>query len=137
MGLQQAREGRLFILQKMSEVLSQPREGLALHAPRIYTIHVKPDKIREVIGPGGKVIRSIVDQTGVKIDINDDGSINIASIDEASAQEAIEIIRGITAEPELGKLYTGKIKRIVDFGAFVEILPPHITDCRPQNSQGN
>ncbi|TNF53957.1 polyribonucleotide nucleotidyltransferase [bacterium] len=121
--LEQAREGRLFILQKMSEELSQPREGLALHAPRIYTIHVKPDKIREVIGPGGKVIRSIVDQTGVKIDINDDGSINIASIDEASAQEAIEIIRGITAEPELGKLYSGKIKRIVDFGAFVEILP--------------
>jgi polyribonucleotide nucleotidyltransferase len=121
--LEQAREGRLFILQKMSEVLSQPREGLALHAPRIYTIHVKPDKIREVIGPGGKVIRSIVDQTGVKIDINDDGSINIASIDETSAQEAIEIIRGITAEPELGKLYTGKVKRIVDFGAFVEILP--------------
>lgn len=121
--LEEARKGRLFILEKMSEVLSQPREGLALHAPRIYTIQVKPDKIREVIGPGGKVIRSIVDQTGVKIDINDDGSINIASIDESSAQEAIEIIRGITAEPELGKLYSGKIKRIVDFGAFVEILP--------------
>jgi polyribonucleotide nucleotidyltransferase len=84
---------------------------------------VKPDKIRDVIGTGGKVIRGIIEQTGVKINIDDEGYVNIASIDEASAQKAIDIINGIIAEPELGKLYMGKIKRIVDFGAFVEILP--------------
>jgi polyribonucleotide nucleotidyltransferase len=121
--LEQALQGRLYILRKMAEVLPEPRKGLATHAPRIFTLQVKPDKIREVIGPGGKVIKGIVEQTGVKIDINDDGNINIASIDEESAQKAIDIIKGIVEEAELGKLYTGKVKRIVDFGAFVEILP--------------
>ncbi|MBI4654093.1 MAG: polyribonucleotide nucleotidyltransferase [Nitrospirae bacterium] len=121
--LQQAKEGRLHILSKMSEVLAGPRDKLATHAPRIFTMQIKPDKIREVIGSGGKVIRGIVEQTGVKIDIDDTGNINIASLDEISAQKAMDIIRGIVAEPELEKIYLGKVKRIVDFGAFVEILP--------------
>ncbi len=121
--VEQARQGRLYILDKMSGVLSAPRDRLATHAPRIYVMKVKPEKIREVIGPGGKVIKGIVEQTGVKIDISDDGTINIASIDEESAQKAIDIVKGIAAEAELGKLYMGKVKRIVDFGAFVEILP--------------
>lgn len=121
--LEQARQGRLYILQKMSEVLTGPRDKLATYAPRIFTMRIKTDKIRDVIGTGGKVIRGIVEQTGVKIDINDEGNVNVASVDEASAQKAMDIIRGIVAEAELGKLYMGKIKRIVDFGAFVEILP--------------
>jgi polyribonucleotide nucleotidyltransferase len=121
--LEKARLGRLHILRKMSEVIAGPREKLATYAPRIFVMKVKPDKIRDVIGTGGKVIRGIIEQTGVKINIDDEGYVNIASIDEASAQKAIDIIKGIVAEPELSKLYTGKIKRIVDFGAFVEILP--------------
>jgi polyribonucleotide nucleotidyltransferase len=121
--LEQARKGRLHILEKMATILAAPREKLAKHAPRIFTMQIKPDKIRDVIGTGGKVIRGIVEQTGVKIDIDDTGNINIASIDEESAQKAIAIIEGIVADAELGKLYTGKVKRIVDFGAFVEILP--------------
>ncbi|MBI5050323.1 MAG: polyribonucleotide nucleotidyltransferase [Nitrospirae bacterium] len=121
--LEQARTGRLFILRKMSEVLAGPRDKLATHAPRIYTLQIRTDKIRDVIGTGGKIIRGIVEQTGVKIDIEDTGNINIASVDEASAQKAIDIIRGIVAEAELGKVYMGKVKRIMDFGAFVEILP--------------
>jgi polyribonucleotide nucleotidyltransferase len=121
--LDQARAGRQHILGKMAEILSSPRDDLATHAPRIFTMKIKPDKIRDVIGTGGKVIRGIVEQTGVKIDIDDSGNINIASADEISAKKAIEIVEGIVADAELGKLYTGKIKRIVDFGAFVEILP--------------
>ncbi len=121
--LEEARQGRLYILSKMAEVLAGPRDNLATHAPRIFTMRIKPDKIRDVIGQGGKVIRGIVEQTGVKIDINDEGNINIASLDETSAHKAIDIIRGIVAEAEVGKLYVGNIKRIVDFGAFVEILP--------------
>ncbi|MDA8168450.1 MAG: polyribonucleotide nucleotidyltransferase [Nitrospiraceae bacterium] len=121
--LERARAGRLHILGKMSEVLSAPRENLAPHAPRIYTMQIKPDKIREVIGTGGKVIRGIVEETGVKIDIDDSGLVNIASADEASAMKAKEIILGIVAEAELGKVYKGKVVRITDFGAFVEILP--------------
>ncbi len=121
--LEQARQGRLFILDKIKEVISSPREKLAPHAPRIYTMQIKQEKIRDVIGTGGKVIRGIIEQTGVKIDINDAGVINIASSDETSAQKAIEIINGIIAEAELGRIYLGKVKRIVDFGAFVEIIP--------------
>jgi len=121
--LEQAKNGRLHILGKMKEILSSHRDSLSVHAPRIFTMKIKPDKIREVIGPGGKVIRGIVEQTGVKIDIDDTGTINIASIDEESARKAIEIVEGIIAEAELGKIYMGKVKRIVDFGAFVEILP--------------
>jgi polyribonucleotide nucleotidyltransferase len=121
--LEQARQGRVFIIGKIKEALASPRETLAPHAPRIYTMQIKQDKIRDVIGTGGKVIRGIIEQTGVKIDINDSGQINIASADEASAQKAIEIINGIVAEAEVGKIYSGKVKRIMDFGAFVEILP--------------
>jgi polyribonucleotide nucleotidyltransferase len=121
--LEQARQGRLHILSKMKETINIPRESLAPYAPRIYTMQIKQGKIRDVIGTGGKVIRSIVEQTGVKIDIDDSGLINIASPDGESAQKAIEIIKNITEEAELGKIYLGKVKRIVDFGAFVEILP--------------
>ena len=121
--LEQARQGRLHILGIMKGILSSPRENLATHAPRIYTLQINPEKIREVIGSGGKVIRGIVEQTGVKIDIEDTGVVNIAAIDEGSAQKAIDIIKGIVAEAEVGKLYMGKVKRIVDFGAFVEIFP--------------
>ena len=121
--LEQAKKGRLHILHKMSEVLEGPRKDLATHAPRIFTMKIKPDKIRDVIGTGGKVIRGIIEQTGVKMNVDDDGNINIASVDEASAQKAMDIVKGIVAEAELGKLYMGKVKRIVDFGAFVEILP--------------
>ena len=121
--LEQAKKGRLHILGKMAEVLQKPRENLAAYAPRIYTLKIKPDKIRDVIGTGGKVIRAIVEETGAKIDIDDSGTINIASVDEASAQKAIEIVKGIVADAEVGKNYNGKVKRIVDFGAFVEILP--------------
>ncbi|HUO77666.1 MAG TPA: S1 RNA-binding domain-containing protein, partial [Thermodesulfovibrionales bacterium] len=121
--LEQARQGRVFIIGKLKEALSAPRENLAPHAPRIYTMQIKQDKIRDVIGTGGKVIRGIIEQTGVKIDINDSGIINIASSDETSASKAMDIIKGIIAEAELGKIYHGKVKRVVDFGAFVEILP--------------
>ncbi|MDP3296014.1 MAG: polyribonucleotide nucleotidyltransferase [Thermodesulfovibrionia bacterium] len=122
-GLEQARHGRLHILGKMAEALAGPRDNLATHAPRIYNMKIKTDKIRDVIGTGGKVIRGIIEQTGVKINIDDDGNINIASADETAAQKAMDIIKGIIAEAELGRLYMGKVKRIMDFGAFVEILP--------------
>jgi polyribonucleotide nucleotidyltransferase len=121
--LDQAREGRFFIIDKMHETISAPRENLAPYAPRIYTMQIRQDKIRDVIGSGGKVIRGIVEQTGVKIDIQDSGIINIASADEESAKKAIDIINSITAEAELGRIYPGKVKRILDFGAFVEIMP--------------
>ncbi|MBI4824295.1 MAG: polyribonucleotide nucleotidyltransferase [Nitrospirae bacterium] len=121
--LGKAKEGRLFILNKMKEAIPAPRDVLSTHAPRIYTMRVKQEKIRDVIGTGGKVIRGIVEQTGAKINIGDDGVVNIASSDEASAQKAIEIIKGIVAEAEIGKVYIGKVKRIMDFGAFVEIMP--------------
>jgi polyribonucleotide nucleotidyltransferase len=121
--LEQARQGRLFILEKMAAAIATPRAQLSTHAPRIITIRINPDKIREVIGPGGKVIRGIIEKTGANIDIEDDGRINIASADENAARAAIELIRGITAEAEIGKIYRGKVKKITDFGAFVEILP--------------
>jgi polyribonucleotide nucleotidyltransferase len=107
----------------MSKAIETPRTQLSKYAPQITTISVPVDKIREVIGSGGKVIRDIVAQTGCKIDINDDGKINIASSDGAAAQKAIDIIRGIVAEAEEGKVYKGIVKKIVEFGAFVGILP--------------
>ncbi len=121
--LEQARRGRLFILDKMQEALAGPRASLSQYAPRIYTMNIATDKIRDVIGPGGKVIRGIIEQTGVKIDVSDDGTIHIASADEASANKAIQIISDITAVAEVGKTYLGKVVRLVDFGAFVEIIP--------------
>jgi polyribonucleotide nucleotidyltransferase len=121
--LEQARAGRMFILDKMQETLSSARANVSAHAPRIVTIRIPVDKIRDVIGPGGKMIRSIIERTGVKIDVEDDGRVNVASADEASAQKAIGIIQELTATPELNKTYMGKVQRITDFGAFVEIMP--------------
>jgi len=121
--LEQARHGRLFILDKMYEALPGARTAISQYAPRIYTLHIPTDKIRDVIGPGGKVIRGIIEQTGVKIDVEDDGTVHVASADEASAKKAIQIISDITATAEIGKTYLGKVVRLVDFGAFVEIFP--------------
>jgi polyribonucleotide nucleotidyltransferase len=121
--LEQARVARLHILGKMAEALARPRSDLSAHAPRIVTIRIKPDRIRDLIGPGGKVIRAIVEETGVKIDVEDDGTVYVASADGQSMQRAIDKIRGITAEAEVGKIYRGTVRKIVDFGAFVEIFP--------------
>ncbi|MGA8775876.1 MAG: polyribonucleotide nucleotidyltransferase [Terriglobales bacterium] len=121
--LAQAQRGRLFILEKMDEVLSEQRVKVSAYAPRIYTLQIPVDKIRDVIGPGGKMIRSIIEQTGVKIDVEDSGKVNVASNDEVSANKALQIIRDLTASAEVGKTYLGKVSRLADFGAFVEILP--------------
>jgi polyribonucleotide nucleotidyltransferase len=121
--LEQARKGRLHILGKMYEAMPAAKTAISQYAPRIYTLHIPTDKIRDVIGPGGKVIRGIIEQTGVKIDVEDDGTIHVASADEASANKAIQIISDLTATAEIGKTYLGKVVRLVDFGAFVEIFP--------------
>ena len=121
--LEQARVGRLHILDRMEECISSPRPDLSPLAPRIMTMHIKRERIGEVIGPGGKVVRGIVEKTGAKIDIQDDGTILIASADPAAAQMAMEMIGKITEEVEVGKIYKGKVVKIMDFGAFVEILP--------------
>jgi len=121
--LAQAKEGRLFILDRMLEAISEVRTEISPYAPRIYSMKIPTDKIRDVIGPGGKMIRSIIEQTGVKIDVSDDGRVNIASNDGPSANKAIEIISNLTATPEVGKTYRGKVVRIADFGAFVELFP--------------
>jgi polyribonucleotide nucleotidyltransferase len=121
--LHQAREGRIFILDRMNAALSAPRPELSPYAPRIYVMTVKTEKIREIIGPGGKVIRGIQEQTGVKIDIDDDGTVKIAAVDADSARAAIGIIEGIVQEAEVGKVYEGKVRRIMEFGAFVELFP--------------
>lgn len=121
--LKQSREGRLHILEKMRETISEPRKDLSRHAPRITTLQVKQEKIRDIIGPGGKNIRSIVDQTGVKIDIEDSGTVKLASPNYESIEKAIQIIKRLTQEVEIGGLYTGKVKRIMGFGAIVEIFP--------------
>jgi polyribonucleotide nucleotidyltransferase len=119
----QAREGRLHILGKMNEAIKAPREKLSDYAPRIVTIKINPDKIRDVIGPGGKMIRHITDTYDVKMEVTDDGSINIASADGKKIQGAIEFIENLTREAEVGKIYKGIVRRIADFGAFVEIMP--------------
>jgi len=121
--LRQAHEGRIFILGKMDAALSAPRSELSPFAPRIYVMTVKTEKIREIIGPGGKVIRGIQEQTGVKIDIDDDGTVKIAAVDAEAAKAAISIIEGIVQEAEVGKVYEGTVRRIMDFGAFVELFP--------------
>ncbi len=119
----QARDGRLHILEEMAKTLAAPRAQLSTHAPRIHTMKINPDKIRDVIGPGGKVIRGIIEETGVKIDVEDDGTVVIASTEGEGMRRAVELIEGIVAEPEIGKIYHGLVKKVVDFGAFVEILP--------------
>jgi polyribonucleotide nucleotidyltransferase len=121
--LEQARESRLHILGIMDAALPTARTELSSHAPRIVTIHIKTDRIRDLIGPGGKTIRGIVEETGVKIDVEDDGTVYVASADGVSMQKAIDRIRGLTAEAEIGKIYRGTVRRVVDFGAFVEIMP--------------
>ncbi len=121
--LQQARRGRLSILDSMSETLAESRPGLSAHAPRILTIQINTDKIGAVIGPGGKIIRGMVEEYGVKIDIEDDGTVSIFSSDESSAQRAIDHIKELTATAEVGNTYLGKVVKVLDFGAFVEILP--------------
>src|SRR5580700_5379892 len=121
--LSQAQRGRLFILEKMSEVLATPREKVSAYAPRFYTLQIPTDKIRDLIGPGGKVIRSIIERTGVKIDVEDSGKVNVASNDEASAAKALQIIGDLTATAEVGKTYLGTVTRLAEFGAFVEIFP--------------
>jgi polyribonucleotide nucleotidyltransferase len=121
--LAQAREGRLFILDKMQEALPEARAAVSKFAPRIHTLQIPVDKIRDLIGPGGKVIRGIVEQTGVKIDVEDSGRVNVASSDEAAMSKALQIIGDITATPEVGKTYLGKVVRLADFGAFVELFP--------------
>jgi polyribonucleotide nucleotidyltransferase len=121
--LEQARDGRVFIVGKMREALAIPREELSPYAPRVVTITINPEKIRDVIGPGGKVIRAIVAETGAKIDIDDSGRVVVMSPDAAACTKAIDKIRSLTQEPEVGQLYMAKIVRITDFGAFAEILP--------------
>src|SRR5215813_7674404 len=121
--LHQARDARLFILSVMEKAIQAPRKEISAYAPRIETIHIKPDKIREVIGPGGKVIRGLVEETGCKIDIDDDGTVVIASADGAALEKAIAAIQAICAEPEVGRIYHGKVRKVVEFGAFVEIMP--------------
>jgi polyribonucleotide nucleotidyltransferase len=121
--LYQARDGRLHILGEMSKALGESRTEMSVHAPRIEVMQINPDKIRDVIGPGGKVIRSIVQDTGCKIDVDDAGTVSIASTDGVALEKAKDIIRGLTASPEVGRIYDGKVRKVVDFGAFVEILP--------------
>lgn len=121
--LDQARKGRLYILDRMAAALAAPRTNLSAFAPRIFTLKIKQDKIRDVIGPGGKMIRSIIADCGVKINVEDTGAISIAAVDEASAKKAIERINQLTEEVEVGRLYLGTVRKIMDFGAFVEIIP--------------
>ena len=135
--LYQAREGRLHILGIMTETMGSHRASVSGHAPRITTLKVRPDKIREIIGPGGKVIRGIIEATGVKMDVEDDGTVTIASSDEAASRKAIEMVQKIAAEAEIGKIYKGTVRKIVDFGAFVEIFPGtdglvHISQLAPE-----
>jgi len=121
--LEQARKGRMHILDIMEKTIAEPRKEISQYAPRIITLHINPDKIRDVIGPGGKVIRAITEETGAKIDISDDGTVLIATSDGEAAQKAIARIKSLTAEAEIGETYLGTVSRIVDFGAFVEIMP--------------
>ena len=121
--LAQAKAGRLHILGCMAQALTAPRTKLSAFAPRIFPMKIKQDKIRDVIGPGGKMIRSIIAETGVKINVEDTGDVTIASSDEASAQKAIDMIKRLTEEVEIGKIYQGTVRKIMDFGAFVEVLP--------------
>ncbi len=137
MALEQAREGRMHILGEMGKALTSARERISDNAPRITVITISKDKIREVIGPGGKMIREICETTGAKIDLEDDGTVKVAAVDQQAADRAIEWIRGITAEPEVGALYTGKVVKTVDFGAFVNFMGSkdglvHISELAPQ-----
>ncbi len=120
--LEKARQGRLYILDKMGETITQPRDEVSAYAPKIYTMQVNPDKIRDIIGPGGKVINKIIDETGVKIDIDDDGKVLIAAIDAENGKKAVELITNIVKEIEAGEIYLGKVTRVTTFGAFVDVF---------------
>jgi polyribonucleotide nucleotidyltransferase len=121
--LAKAREARMVVLGKMREAIEKPKPELSPYAPRFVTIKIRTDKIREIIGPGGKVIRGIQEQTGTKIDVEDDGRVTIFSPDQASVQKALSIVQDIVREVELDRIYLGKVKKIVEFGAFVEVIP--------------
>ncbi len=134
--LAQARDGRLHILNEMERAIAASREGVSAHAPRVTTITINKDKIRDVIGPGGKMIRQICEETGAKVDIDDDGTVKVAAVDAAAGQAAVDRIRQIVAEPEVGVIYSGKVVKTVDFGAFVNFLGPrdglvHISEMLP------
>jgi len=134
--LDQARDGRLHILAEMEKGLSSVREGISQHAPRIEVIQINKDKIRDVIGPGGKMIREICETTGTKVDIDDDGTVKVAAVDGKAMEQAIDWIKGLTAEPEINKIYDGKVVKIVDFGAFVNYMGNkdglvHISELAP------
>ena len=135
--LAQERNGRLNILKEIAGAISTAREDVSQNSPRITVIKIPRDKIREVIGPGGKVIREICETTGAKIDIEDDGTVKVAAVDETAAEAAINEIKNITAEPEVGVIYSGKVVKTVDFGAFVNFLGArdglvHISELRPE-----
>jgi polyribonucleotide nucleotidyltransferase len=135
--LDQARDGRLHILDEMAKGLTKSREGVSSHAPRIETLTVNKDKIRDIIGPGGKMIREICETTGAKIDIDDDGTVKVAAVDESAMRAAIDWIEGLTEEPVLNKIYTGKVVKVVDFGAFVNFMGAkdglvHISELKPE-----
>ena len=121
--LEQARVGRLHILGEMNKVINSPREDLSRWAPRITVLKIKPERIKDIIGPGGKVIKDIVAKTGVAINVEDDGTVNIASNQPELAERAIRMVKDITREPEVDKIYLGNVRKIMDFGAFVEIFP--------------
>lgn len=135
--LKQAKEGRLHILDKMAEAIAAPRDSVSENAPRITTLQINKDKIRDVIGTGGKVIREITETTGCKIDISEDGLIKIASFSESSGEAALNWIKGIVSEPEVGQIYDGKVVKVVEFGAFVNFLGAkdglvHISELAPK-----
>src|SRR5208337_2609084 len=148
--LEQANRGRNYILDRMGEVLPEPRTRISEFAPRFYTLQIPVDKIRDLIGPGGKVIRGIIEATGVKIDVEDTGKVNVSSSDQVAANKALQMIGDITATAEVGKTYLGKVVRLADFGAFVEIFPGtdgllhisevaehHIRDIRKELKEGD
>jgi polyribonucleotide nucleotidyltransferase len=121
--LEQARQGRLHILRKMLEALPVPRQDISPYAPKVLIIKVKPDKIREIIGPGGKVVRSIQSETNTRVEIDDSGVVKVAAFSQEEGDRAKQMIKDIVAEPEIGEIYEGKVVRVTDFGAFVEITP--------------
>jgi len=135
--LEKARQARLFILDKMNEAIKEPRKGVSTYAPKIVALKIPKEKIGEVIGGGGRVIKKIIETTGAEIDIDDDGEVTISSVEQDSVNKALQIVKDIITDPEIGKIYTGKVKKIMDFGAFIEILPGkeglcHISQLAPQ-----
>src|SRR5204862_3971655 len=121
--LDRARAGRMHLLDLMHQALPESRQEMSPYAPRILILHIPPDKIREVIGPGGKIIKRITEETGAQIDIEDSGEVRIAAVNSEGGKKALELIRNITEDPEVGRVYQGKVRSVVTFGAFVEIVP--------------